>query len=241
MAVDNSRSKELKSTKVSIDGLGEVIVTNSRLSNRLKLSVSSGRIRISKPKLVPLSSTIKFIEKNRQWIETKLSKSLENRLIHEGDVISREVTVRFIPSDDDKSVIRLRKSVLEVHTSSNTKMTDLDLQDEIIKIMIPQWRQEAKLYLPGRLDYLAKLHGFSYQNLRLKNIHTRWGSCTSKGNINLNIQLMRISDDLIDHVILHELAHTKAMNHGSDFWQIFTSIRPEAKAERKRLKQMTIF
>ena len=67
------------------------------------------------------------------------------------------------------------------------------------------YREAAKIYLPRRLKELADRHGFVYEKARVKNQKTRWGSCSSKRNINLNMRLMMAPDEAIDYVLIHEL------------------------------------
>ena len=74
-------------------------------------------------------------------------------------------------------------------------------------------RLEAKQYLPDKVREFAEMYGFKFNKLTLKNIKSRWGSCSRKNNINLSIHLMRLPDHLIDYVILHELVHTVHHNH----------------------------
>lgn len=78
-------------------------------------------------------------------------------------------------------------------------------------------RREAAEYLPGRLAEFASRYSFKYSALRLKHNKTNWGSCSSKGNINLNISLMRVPPLLRDYVILHELCHLRHPDHGRGF------------------------
>lgn len=96
---------------------------------------------------------------------------------------------------------------------------------------------QARAYLPGRLNQLAALHGFSYNRLTLRNSRTRWGSCSSKRNINLSIYLMTLPAHLIDYVILHELCHLTHLNHSPAFWDLLDRLtNRQAKALRKELK-----
>lgn len=88
-----------------------------------------------------------------------------------------------------------------------------------------------------RLDELAEKHGFTYNRVFVRNQKTRWGSCSSRNNINLNIKLARLSDDLIDYVILHELVHTIIKNHGKTFWSTMDSLTGDAKAVDSRLNR----
>ena len=99
--------------------------------------------------------------------------------------------------------------------------------------------KDAKKYLPYRLEYFAKLYGYSYEKCRLSHAATRWGSCSSNGTISLNIGLMQVPEILRDYVIIHELAHLNHMDHSSAFWQEVASHDPKYKEHRKRLKMFS--
>jgi predicted metal-dependent hydrolase len=94
-----------------------------------------------------------------------------------------------------------------------------------------------KKYLTKRVDDLAKQHGFKYNKLRFKVMKTRWGSCTAKNNISLNILMVQTSKKLQDYIILHELAHTRIKHHGNSFWVLMDRITGDAKAINKELKE----
>ena len=97
-------------------------------------------------------------------------------------------------------------------------------------------QKKAKEYLPYRLEYLAKLHGYHYTKCRLTHANTRWGSCSSNKTISLNIGLMNVPEPLRDYVILHELSHLNHMNHSPAFWAEVQKHDPNYKSHRKRLK-----
>jgi predicted metal-dependent hydrolase len=101
-------------------------------------------------------------------------------------------------------------------------------------------RSEARSLLIGRLDELAKKHGFNYNRVFIRNQKTRWGSCSNKNNINLNINLVRLPDALIDYTILHELVHTRIKNHGERFWHQLGRVLCDAKKLDKRLSQYNL-
>ena len=104
--------------------------------------------------------------------------------------------------------------------------------DEDIKIL----RGRAKKYLPQRVEELSHRHGLAYNRVFIKNLKSRWGSCSAKNNINLNLHLMRLPENLIDYVILHELAHTKEKNHGKGFYDLLNSFMHDAKVFERELK-----
>lgn len=96
--------------------------------------------------------------------------------------------------------------------------------------------KKAREYLPYRLEYFAKLYGYSYDKCRLSHANTRWGSCSSNRTISLNIGLMKVPEALRDYVILHELAHLNHMDHSKAFWMEVGMHDPNYKIHEKKLK-----
>lgn len=94
----------------------------------------------------------------------------------------------------------------------------------------------AKRKLKARLNALAKRHGFSYQRVFIRRQRTRWGSCSARNNISLNIRLVRLPERLMDYVILHELTHTRVKNHSAVFWQELDKYVANAKAAAAELR-----
>lgn len=110
----------------------------------------------------------------------------------------------------------------------------------LYRIAAEEMRRQARAYLPARLDALAAQHGFSYGGVTLKNIATRWGSCSGKKHINLNIWLMAAPPHLIDYVLVHELCHLREMNHGPRFWaEVDACTAGRGKALEREMKAWT--
>ena len=99
-----------------------------------------------------------------------------------------------------------------------------------------QLMKKARDYLPYRLEYWAKLYGYSYSKCRLSHANTRWGSCSSNKTISLNIGLMKLPEALRDYVILHELAHLNHMDHSKAFWAEVGKHDKNYKNHEKKLK-----
>ena len=108
---------------------------------------------------------------------------------------------------------------------------DLDLEE---------MREKARAELPPRLMELACLHGFQVNGVRLKHNRSNWGSCSVRGNINLNINLVRLPAELRDYVLLHELCHLRHMNHGREFHALLESVCPGHLELRRKLKNWRI-
>ena len=83
--------------------------------------------------------------------------------------------------------------------------------------VIDQLRSDSKAYLPGRLAELAARYGFTYNKVTIKHNSTNWGSCSVRNNINLNLNIMRLSKVLQDYILLHELCHLRHHDHGHAF------------------------
>jgi predicted metal-dependent hydrolase len=102
--------------------------------------------------------------------------------------------------------------------------------------LVPIEKEDAKKRLISQVAELAKKHGFHYNRIFIRNQRTRWGSCSVKNNINLNIKLASLPQDLADYVILHELVHTRIKNHGKAFWKTLDRLMNNSKEVDKRLK-----
>jgi len=104
------------------------------------------------------------------------------------------------------------------------------------KLLIPIERENARKILCQRLAELAQKHNFTYNRITIRNQKTRWGSCSSKNNINLNMNLLHLPPDLMDYILLHELVHTRIKSHGKPFWDELETIVPRARKIDKKLK-----
>ena len=120
-----------------------------------------------------------------------------------------------IPYAAAQAFFRLRREwVLETMRRQKEKYKDLVMPDET---EIEALRKQAKAELPARLDVLASRYGFIYNRVVIKHNATNWGSCSSKGNINLNLNIVRLPSVLQDYILLHELCHLRHQDHGHAF------------------------
>ena len=103
-------------------------------------------------------------------------------------------------------------------------------QEEIIALV-----EKAKIIIPERVKYYASKIGVTYNRITIRCQRTRWGSCSSKGNLNFNCLLALFPIEVIDSVVVHELCHRKHMNHSSQFFAEIEKVFPEYKKWHKRL------
>ncbi|MDP8299247.1 MAG: M48 family metallopeptidase [Candidatus Tantalella remota] len=98
-------------------------------------------------------------------------------------------------------------------------------------------RREARKKLISRLEELALRYGFSYNRVFIREQKTRWGSCSTANNINLNVKLAELPDELSDYVMVHELMHTRIKDHQRQFWAELDVIFGNARAIDKKLRK----
>lgn len=100
--------------------------------------------------------------------------------------------------------------------------------------------ERAKRIFPERTAYFAKRMGVDYGRITIREQKTRWGSCSSKGNLNFNWKLVLLAPELLDYVVVHELAHRREMNHSVAFWKVVEAELPDYRERRRRLKECRI-
>ena len=94
--------------------------------------------------------------------------------------------------------------------------------------------------IPRRVEKFAPLAGVRVGRITIRNQVSRWGSCSAKGNLNFNYQLYYLPEELLDYVVVHELAHRRHMNHSAEFWREVERWYPGYREARMRLKEIRL-
>ena len=110
----------------------------------------------------------------------------------------------------------------------------LDFGDSFEKV------EKAKEYLATRLSFWSAKLNLPFNKLTLRTQKTRWGSCSSKGNISLNYKIFLLPENVSDYVIIHELCHTKIMNHSKKFWDLVVGFYPDYNEAKKYLRRFVL-
>lgn len=116
----------------------------------------------------------------------------------------------------------------------------VDERSKLEKITFEQIKEladQAVEYIPKRVKYYAEKENFVYNKITIKNLVSRWGSCSTKGNLNFNCLLMLMPDYVIDYIVVHELCHLREMNHSEKFWTEVEKIMPDYQRAELWLKQ----
>jgi len=216
---------------------GTVKIKRSRLATRLKLKVDqTGNLQISLPPRVPLFLAKRFLDESRDFVRKSMASANEHKaVLKHGDLIGK--THKLIIGRGVKFDSRVMQTNLVVQIPREVEIESTEVQSFIKQEALKALRVQAKAYLSRRLQSLATDYAFNFSKIRFANAGTRWGSCSSNGTISLNIWLMQLPLELIDYVLIHELCHTRELNHSQDFWAEVQAILPNYKQLRTALKQ----
>ena len=215
---------------------GEITIRrNARASSVRTRLGPRGQFIVSAPTHLPVIAIKQIIRASRAKLR-ELRSHHEQALFVDHQQIGQSHHITVVRSGmHDKPIVKLAKRDILVHVSEDDDIADPVLQEMIKAKVIIALRNESKAYLPRRVETLANRHGYQFTKLRFPHAISRWGSCSSDRTISLNIALMKLPLELIDYVILHELAHTLHMNHSKAFWDELASKDPHAKLHKSQL------
>lgn len=128
------------------------------------------------------------------------------------------LSIRFVPTAGAHSQMQRRGNDFTFSLSAHVDFAHPVYRQWGHELVTNVLRLRATEELPRRVAAYAGRYGLRYNRVVIKNVRTRWGSCSSLGNINLSLWLMLAPEPLVDYVVKHELAHLNEMNHGPRFW-----------------------
>ncbi len=99
-------------------------------------------------------------------------------------------------------------------------------------------REEARALVHARLAHFAPMYGVELRKVFIKNHKSRWGSCSTKGNLNFNYKIVLLPPDVADYIIVHELCHLREFNHSARFWTLVAEVVPNHLVVRRRLREL---
>lgn len=229
-----------------MDEIGDVLLRKSRRAKRINISIKPFEgIVVSFPYYVSYKVAEEVARSKKDWINKnvpKIKNYEKKRIVYTEESIfttrSHQLAIRKKNSGDIS--ITIRNGKIMVKYPSHLLVESEEVQTAIRKGIDRALHKEGKEYLPKKVESLAQKYDFDYNEVYCKNLKSRWGSCSIRNNINLNIQLMRLPEELIDYVVLHELCHTVHKNHSKRFWNKLDSVLPNAKSIDRKLRDHSI-
>jgi len=204
--------------------LGTIEFIRNERSKHIRVRILNSGLKVTLPPRASENDAMKFINSIRTKIiqkQEKLEKGLQTRniLIDESSKLQTLTFVVEAKAVNRKNIyFALKSSTLSIEFPVGTDCTTVENQKYFWNGISYFLRKEAKRLLPDRTKQLADKYGFTFTDVKIQSSKTRWGSCSRAKSINLSLYLMLLPAYLIDYVILHELCHTREMNHGDKFW-----------------------
>lgn len=218
---------------INVPEIGPVVFQKRGNTGSIRLHIQGSRVKVTLPTRMPYLLAERFLISRTAWVLKHLQPA---SVIEDGAYIGKQhrVLVSF------KSISRPSTKVTD--TSINISLPDgqdsggAEAQRIIVKACDKALLKETAHLVIPRLKDLAYEHDFEIKSATVKRLRSRWGSCDNNKNIVLNSYLAQLPWELIDYVLVHELAHTKHLNHSTSFWQEVASVIPDYKQRRKATK-----
>lgn len=191
---------------------------------------SLGYLVVRVPKAYSDNRINKFINTHYRWI-TKHQPSL---LVFSDSMTIKELHLSRQPNTGREVRLRWSGNTLYVYAEPEVFTNPLT-QIQISKRLSSKLTKSAQAGLSQRVFSLAEIAGLMPKNVNVRPMTSRWGSCSTKGNLSINTYLVFLPEDLKDYVILHELAHLRHHDHSQAYWDFLAAICPDVKAKRRNL------
>lgn len=241
--VENNKQHNQKVCSILIGDkeLKYTLIKSSRKTVGIVIE-KNGLVKVTSPLRVSESYINQLLQKKSSWIlkklmeiETRAYKPNKAKVFEEGEsfyYLGEEYKLKLIiNSNFKKATVKLGGENLVITVPNNFEV-------EKIKNTLKLWYvDQFKLVIEERVKHYSAIIGVYPQRITIREQKTRWGSCSARGNINLNWKLIMASMEVLDYVVIHELCHMKEMNHSKEFWKLVENVYPQYKKCRVWLKE----
>lgn len=155
-------------------------------------------------------------------------KTISIQITPNGEVLVR--CPKRMPAKEVTAFVESKRHWIETHLPKTAPLPPFTPEE------LRALAQRALQVIPERAAYFAPMVGVTYGRITIRSQHTRWGSCSAKGNLNFNCLLMLAPPEVLDYVVVHELCHRKELNHSARFWAEVERVLPDYKTRQKWLK-----
>lgn len=203
-------------------------IRRAKNARRLSLRISrlDGRVMMSIPKRTPMREARKFAAEHTDWINKQLARQPDQEKPHVGGTMLFEGQEAKIVAAKTRAA-RYQDGLIVVPQTAQA------VAPRIAAFL----KNTARVRLMAASDQYAAALGVSYGRLTLRDTRSRWGSCSSGGNLMYSWRLIMAPPAVLEYVAAHEVSHLLEMNHSPDYWAVVSRIYPDYKAPRKWLRE----
>ena len=219
------------------EDFGQIIIRTRTTARNISMRTKPDGLHVTVPPRCLTSRIMSVIEEYRPKLLEKWQKATEQPLDLNFRIDAPCFRLHLEEGRFSRFTLRMNEEDITICCPPRTDFSQKAVQDLLRNAIIRALKKSAQAYLPPLLSELAEHYGFKYKKVKITGSKSRWGSCSATGSINLSCYLMLLPPHLMDYVLLHELTHTKEMNHGPQFWEILNDLTEgRAKALRAELK-----
>ena len=198
----------------------------------VSIRIRNGSVEVRAPLKYPLSEIDRFVSLKEKWIIDKLVISQKQKGMKEAFSVNYGDKIYLLGA----ALPIIEKDGLQAGFDGGCFYLPPNLEpDHVKEICVEVYRRLAESYLATRVAIFADFMGTKPTAVKISGAKKRWGSCSSRKSLNFSWRLIMASEDIIDYVIVHELAHLTQMNHSRKFWAIVESMLPDYRDRKKEL------
>ncbi|WP_394523198.1 M48 family metallopeptidase [Lacrimispora sp. JR3] len=220
------------------------IVPSNRRTMALQVT-KEGEVLVKIPRYVSLAAGQGFILENKEWVYKQVSK-VQKKLREKQEfswkngavvlLFGKNILLSVIADTSARNCL-IRKTDGKITITGPFDEHNREAYELGVREGMKLWyRKIARAYLEEKTAWWASHMGVAYEKIAIRDQATRWGSCSTRGNLNFNWRLVLLPAELADYVVVHELAHRLHMNHSREFWNVVGSVIPDYMERRKELK-----
>lgn len=207
------------------EDLGNVLIKKHGRAKRVLARRMNNHVQLTVPSKMPKDEILTIFQRLKPKIlaapQLKIIKVDENSNF---STFTFSVSITRRPISQTNIKMTLNKGILIINVPPHLDIYKENIQQIIREMIVTALRHEAKRVLPQKVLFYAKKFNLTVREVKINNSKHRWGSCTGRKNINLSLFLLMLPEELIEYVILHELAHTIELNHSVRFWEVLNKM-----------------
>lgn len=212
-------SKGIKNSYIQIDKQGNIVIkTNKKNSSKAK----------------------DIINQKGNWILKKLEEINKNRQIYDekSEILYFGKKYNIVLSESHRKTYKFENNNFHIHFTNN----DIEfINNFALACKDHFYKTVSTSYIPDRIDFWSKKMNLPFKSIKLRKMKRRWGSCSSKNEITLNTYITKLPEELIEYIIIHELAHIKEKNHSKNFWDLVAVFCPDYKIKHKNTLDLSTY
>jgi len=224
------------------------VVRRSARRRSVGITIEPQGVRVNAPKRMPLERVVDLVSTKARWIVTKQAEMLRivqpPKRFEQGEehwYLGQKLKLQMGETRIQPELFSYNfcKKVPAVELGGDVLRVEMGSSEQVRSALESWYRSEAQRIIPQRVQDYANQLGWPMPTVLVRNQKKRWGSCNSKGELRFNWRLVMIPMELLDYVVVHEMAHLKVLDHSRRYWRLVEQIMSDYKVRHQALEQVS--